>query len=76
MTGVTKIVVCVILMMHIKEPLLVIGKSSPCGSSGFPLSVSETKQIMSVETSSKRFLFGFFWIYNAVSLVFLQYLIS
>ena len=24
-------------MMHIKEPLLLIGKSSPCGSSGFPL---------------------------------------
>ena len=25
-------------MMHIKEPLLLIGKSSPCGGSGFPLS--------------------------------------
>ena len=40
-TGVTKAVVCVILsvgMMHIKEPLLLIGKSSPCGGSGFPLS--------------------------------------
>ena len=24
-------------MMHIKEPSLLIGKSSPCGSSGFPL---------------------------------------
>ena len=24
-------------MMHIKEPLLLIGKSSPCGGSGFPL---------------------------------------
>ena len=23
--------------MHIKEPLLLIGKSSPCGGSGFPL---------------------------------------
>ena len=31
--------VCV--MMHIKEPLLLIGKSSPCGGSGFPLSLSE-----------------------------------
>ena len=31
--------VCV--MMHIKEPLLLIEKSSPCGSSGFPLSLSE-----------------------------------
>ena len=28
-------------MMHIKVPLLLIGKSSPCGGSGFPLSLSE-----------------------------------
>ena len=28
-------------MMHIKEPSLLIGKSSPCGSSGFPLWLSE-----------------------------------
>ena len=28
-------------MMHIKEPLLLIGKSSPCGGSGFLLSLSE-----------------------------------
>ena len=28
-------------MIHIKEPLLLIGKSSPCGGSGFPLSLSE-----------------------------------
>ena len=28
-------------MVHIKEPLLLNGKSSPCGSSGFPLSLSE-----------------------------------
>ena len=27
-------------MMHIKEPLLIIGKSSLCGGSGFPLSLS------------------------------------
>ena len=26
--------------VHIKEPLLLIGKSSPCGGSGFPLSLS------------------------------------
>ena len=26
-------------MVHIKEPLLLIGKSSPCGSSGFPLAI-------------------------------------
>ena len=28
-------------MMHIKEPLLLIGKSSLCGGSGFPLQLSE-----------------------------------
>ena len=28
-------------MMHIKEPLLLIGKSSPSGGSGFALSLSE-----------------------------------
>ena len=28
-------------MMHIKEPLLLIGKSRPCGGSGFPLSLYE-----------------------------------
>ena len=28
-------------MVYIKEPLLLIGKSSPCGGSGFPLSLSE-----------------------------------
>ena len=28
-------------MVHIKVPLLLIGKSSPCGGSGFPLLLSE-----------------------------------
>ena len=28
-------------MVHIKEPLLLIGKSSPYGDSGFPFSLSE-----------------------------------
>ena len=28
-------------MVHIKEPLLLIGKRSQCGGSGFPLSLSE-----------------------------------
>ena len=28
-------------MVHIKEPLRLIGKSSPCGGSGFPRSLSE-----------------------------------
>ena len=45
MTGVTKAVcgMCypVCGMVDIKEPLLLIGKSSPCGSSRFPLSLSE-----------------------------------
>ena len=27
-------------MVHIKERLLLIGNSSPCGDSGFPLSLS------------------------------------
>ena len=38
-TGVTKAMVCA--MMHIKELLLLIGKNSPCGGSGFFLSLSE-----------------------------------
>ena len=29
-------------MVHIKGPLLLIGKSSPCGGRGFPLSLSVT----------------------------------
>ena len=28
-------------MVHIKEPLLLIGKSRPCGGSRFPVSLSE-----------------------------------
>ena len=28
-------------MVQIKEPLLLIGKSSQCGGSGFPLSISK-----------------------------------
>ena len=28
-------------VMHIKEPVLLIGKRSPCSGSGFPLSLSE-----------------------------------
>ena len=38
-TGVPKAVVCG--MVHIKEPLQLIGTSSPCGGSEFPLSLSE-----------------------------------
>ena len=44
-SSVTKVVVCMCYpvcgMMHIKEPLLLFGKSSPCGFSGFPLLLSE-----------------------------------
>ena len=42
-TGIPNAVVCVILsgMVHIKEPLLLIDKSSLCGGSGFPFSLSE-----------------------------------
>ena len=29
------------VMVHIKEPLLLLGKRNPCGGSGFPLSLSE-----------------------------------
>ena len=34
-------------MVHIKEPLLLIGKSSLCGGSGFPFSLSEWSVNMS-----------------------------
>ena len=34
-------------MVHIKEPLLLIGKSSLCGGSGFPFSLSEWSLTMS-----------------------------
>ena len=34
-------------MVHIKEPLLLIGKSSPCGGSGFSLSEWSFTIIMS-----------------------------
>ena len=33
--------ICLCGMVHIKEPLLLIGKSSPRGGSGFALSLSE-----------------------------------
>ena len=36
-------------MMHIKEPLLLIGKSSLCGGSGFPFSLSEYSLTICVE---------------------------
>ena len=33
-------------MMHIKEPLLLIGKSRLCGGSGFPFSLSEWSDVI------------------------------
>ena len=34
------------VMMNIKEPLLLIGKSSPCGGSGFPLTIFEWSDVI------------------------------
>ena len=41
-------------MMHIKEPLLLIGKSSLCGGSGFPLSLSEWSFTICVTPSNRK----------------------
>ena len=49
--------VCAI--MHIKELLLLIGKSSPCGGSGFPFSLSEWFFIICV---TPYFFFLFFFV--------------
>ena len=35
-------------MMHVNEPLLLIGKSSPCGGSMFPLSDIPSKNVLNV----------------------------
>ena len=42
-------------MMHIKEPLLLIGKSSPCGGSGFPLSLSEWSFIICLTPYNRKY---------------------
>ena len=41
-------------MMHIKEPLLLIGKSNPCGGSGFPPSLSEWSFTICVTTYNPK----------------------
>ena len=41
-------------MVHIKEPLLLIGKSSPCGGSGFPLSLSEWSLTICLTPNNRR----------------------
>ena len=42
-------------MMHIKEPLLLIGKSSLCGGSGFPLSLSEWSSTICVTPYNRKY---------------------
>ena len=41
-------------LMHIKEPLLLIGKSSPCGGSVFPLSLSEWSFIICLTPYNRK----------------------
>ena len=41
-------------MVHIKEPLLLIGKSSPFGSSRFPLSLSEWSFIICLTPYNRK----------------------
>ena len=41
-------------MVHIKEPLLLIGKSSLCGGSGFPFSLSEWSLIICLTPYNRR----------------------
>ena len=41
-------------MMHIKEPLLLIGKSSLCGGSGFALSLSEWSSTICVTPYNRK----------------------
>ena len=42
-------------MMHIKEPLLLIGKSSPRGGSGFPLSLSDWSFIICLTSYNRKY---------------------
>ena len=43
-------------MVHIKEPLLLIRKSSPCGGSGFPLSLSEWAFTICVTPYNRKYI--------------------
>ena len=45
-------------MMHIKEPLLLIRKSSPFGGNGFPLSLSEWIQWILVWAAVHTFVYA------------------
>ena len=61
-------------MVHIKEPLLLIDKSSLCGGSGFPFSLSEwsftsrpkmdkegRKEMFYLMTHSTQFIYAYIW---------------
>ena len=43
----------------IKEPLLLIGKHSPCCGYWFPLSLSEWKEMFYLTTHSTHFIYGY-----------------
>ena len=54
-TGVSNAVVYPVYgIVHIKEPLLLIGKSSPCGGSGFPLSLSEWSSTICLTSYNRK----------------------
>ena len=70
-------------MMHIKEPLLLIGKSSPCGGCRFPLSLSEgplpyvrrhitVNKMCWVRRYIKHFSLSLSIQYSVMSLLFMQ----
>ena len=42
-------------MVHIKEHLLLIGKSSPCGGSGFPFSLSEWSSTICLTPYNRKY---------------------
>ena len=42
-------------MVHIKEPLLLIGKSSLCGGSGFPFSLSELSLTICLTPNNRKY---------------------
>ena len=42
-------------MVHIKEPLLLIGKSSLCGGSGFPFSLSDWSLTICLTPYNRKF---------------------
>ena len=61
-------------MVHIKEPLLLIGKSSPCGGSRFLLSLSEWSFIVSLNKTFPSF-YGYFLLLLLLLLLYLLLLL-